>query len=208
MHTTKTINTVRRQLLILSIAVITLVALSPTRAATLAGVSFPDQLTVGGKTVVLNGLGLRTATLLRVKVYVIGLYLESKSSDPQAIIASGDNKRIAMHFVHDVTGKELRGGWTEGFEDNTPDTTGIRDEIAKFNASMCDVKNGDSIVLDFAGDTVNVLINDTRIDTLTGKAFQQALLAIWLGPKPPNEPLKQGILRHYSSPAVHAGGKL
>ena len=35
----------------------------------------------------LNGLGLRTATMLKVKVYVIGLYLENKSSDPQAIIA-------------------------------------------------------------------------------------------------------------------------
>jgi len=163
-------------------------------AATLAGVSFPDQTTVADKTVVLNGLGVRTATMLKVKVYVIGLYLESKSSDPQSIIESGGNKRIAMHFVHDVSADKLRGGWTEGFQDNTADVAGIADEIDKFNASMRDVKSGDSIVLDFAGDSVDVLVNDTRIDSIAGKAFQQALLAIWLGPKPPNEELKQGIL--------------
>jgi len=104
------------------------------------------------------------------------------------------NKRIAMLFVHNVTAKELSNGWEEAFEDNTKDVAGIKDEIAKFNASMRDVKKGDSIVLDFSGDTVDVLINDTRIDSVTGKAFQQAALAIWLGPKPPNDALKKGIL--------------
>jgi len=187
-------STLNRRFLGAIVVFITLAALSPARAATLAGVSFPDQATVGGKTVVLNGLGLRTATMLKVKVYVIGLYLESKSSDPEAIIESSENKRIAMHFVHKVTAKELSNGWEEAFEDNTKDVAGIKDEIAKFNASMRDVKKGDSIVLDFSGDTVDVLINDTRIDSVTGKAFQQAALAIWLGPKPPNDALKEGIL--------------
>jgi hypothetical protein len=173
---------------------ITLATLSPVRAATLAGVNLPDQATVGGKTVVLNGLGIRTATFLKVKVYVIGLYLESKSGDPQAIIASAENKRIAMHFVHAVSADKLRGGWTEGFEANTRDVDAIKDEIATFNASMRDVKSGDSVVLDFAGDKMDVLINDSRIDSVAGKVFQRAVLAIWLGPKPPNEALKQGIL--------------
>jgi hypothetical protein len=177
-----------------SMVFMTLGAVSSAHGASLAGVSFPDQATVEGKAVVLNGLGLRTATMLKVMVYVIGLYLESRSGDPQAIIASGGNKRIAMHFVHDVSADKLRGGWSEGFEDNTGDVAGIKDEIAKFNASMRDVKKGDSIVLDLAGDNVDVLINDTRIDSVAGKAFQQAVLAIWLGPKPPNDALKQGIL--------------
>jgi hypothetical protein len=188
------IRALNRWFLSASMVFMTLGAVSSAHGATLAGVSFPDQATVEGKAVVLNGLGLRTATMLKVKVYVIGLYLESRSGDPQAIIASGGNKRIAMHFVHDVSADKLRGGWSEGFEDNTGDVAGIKDEIAKFNASMRDVKKGDSIVLDLAGDNVDVLINDTRIDSVAGKAFQQAVLAIWLGPKPPNDALKQGIL--------------
>jgi len=188
------IGTLKRWFLSAAVVLVTVGALSPAGAATLAGVSLPDPATVEGKTLVLNGLGIRTATMLKVKVYVIGLYLESKSSDPQAIIASSGNKRIAMHFVHDVSAEKLRGGWTEGFQDNTRDVAAIKDEIAKFNAGMRDVKSGDSIVLDFSGDRVDVLINDTRIDSIAGKAFQQAVLAIWLGPKPPNDALKEGIL--------------
>jgi hypothetical protein len=188
------INSLNRWFLSASVMLITLGAVSTADAATLAGVSFPDQATVGGKAVELNGLGLRAATMFKVKVYVIGLYLESKSRDPRAIIESGGNKRIAMHFVHDVSADQLRDGWTEGFEDNNGSVVGIKDKISKFNASMRDVKSGDRIVLDFLDDRVDVLINDIKIDSIAGKAFQQALLAIWLGPKPPNEELKQGIL--------------
>lgn len=171
-----------------------LFTLPPVRAATLSGVNMPDQSTVNGKTLVLNGLGTRTATFLKVKVYVIGLYLENKSSDAKAIIESNQAKRINMHFVHDVTAKELRDGWSEAFESNYKDVASIKDEISKFNASMRDVKSGDSIVLDFSGDTVDVLINATKIDSIKGNAFQQAALGIWLGPKPPNKDLKAGIL--------------
>ena len=53
----------------------------PACAAELAGVVMPEQVTVDGKTLVLNGLGLREATFLRVDVYVAGLYLEEKSQD-------------------------------------------------------------------------------------------------------------------------------
>ena len=166
----------------------------PAISATLAGVSLPDQATVGEKALVLNGLGLRTATMLKVKVYVIGLYLESKSNDARAIIDSRQNKRLEMHFVHNVTAKELQDGWKEGFEDNYKDVDSIKSEIAKFNASMRDVKSGDSIVLDFSGDMVAVMINGSKIDSMKGNAFQQALLSIWLGQKPPNKGLKKGIL--------------
>jgi hypothetical protein len=178
----------------LAIAVVTFVARSPVRAATLAGVDLPDQATVGGKTLVLNGPGLRSATFLKVEVYVIGLYLERKSSDAKAIIESSESKRIQMHFVHDVAAKELRDAWKEGFEDNYEDAASIKGEIATFNASMRDVKTGDTIVLDFSADTVAVLINGTKIDVVEGKPFQRALLGIWLGPKPPNDDLKEGIL--------------
>ena len=45
------------------------------RAGGRAGVTLPDQATVEGRTLILNGMGLRRATWLRVKVYVAGLDL-------------------------------------------------------------------------------------------------------------------------------------
>jgi hypothetical protein len=187
-------NTLVRWTMTVTISLIGLIALSPVTAATLADVDFDDRVTVEGKELVLNGMGLRTATAFKVKIYAIGLYLENKNSDANAIMASTENKRISMHFLHKVTADELSGGWTEGFENNTKDLSGIKDQIAKFNASMRDVKTGDSITLDFSGRKVDVFINNALIDSMEGESFLSALLAIWLGPKPPNEPLKKGIL--------------
>ena len=178
----------------LAVVIVMLMALPAARAATLGGVSVPDQATVMGKTLVLNGVGLRTASILNVKVYVIGLYLESKRADPKAIIESSQTKRVAMHFVRDVSAKQLRDGWSQAFEKNYADVASIKAEIEKFNQSMRDAKNGDSIVLDFSGETVDVSFNGTKVDSVNGSAFQRAALGIWLGPKPPNEELKAGIL--------------
>jgi hypothetical protein len=187
-------NTLVRWTMTVTISLIGLIALSPVTAATLADVDFDDRVTVEGKELVLNGMGLRTATAFKVKIYAIGLYLENKSSDSDAIMSSTENKRITMHFLHKVSADELSGGWSEGFENNTQDISGIKDQIAKFNASMRDVKTGDSITLDFSGRKVDVFINNALIDSMEGESFLSALLAIWLGPKPPNEPLKKGIL--------------
>mgnify|MGYP000199278896 CR=1 FL=1 len=187
-------NTLKPCLLSGATVLITLRAVSAAHAAELAGVSFPDRATVRGRAAVLNGLGLRTATVLKVKVYVIGLYLENRSSDLQAIIASSDHKRIVMQFVRDGSAGKLRGGWTAAFRDNATDVTGIQHQMTQFNAGMRDVKAGDRIALELSGDTVDVLINDSNIDSISGTTFQQAVLSIWLGPEPPNAALRRGIL--------------
>jgi oligoendopeptidase F len=66
----------------------------------------------------------------------------------------------------------------------------INDRLRKYPGWVSSMNLGNEL----EDRTVDVLINDTRIDSIAGRAFQQAVLAIWLGRKPPNEPLKQGIL--------------
>jgi chalcone isomerase-like protein len=84
----------------ISIALVVFVLTSSfnLRAASLAGVTLPDTVQVGGTMLVLNGLGLRTK--FSVKVYVAGLYLEQKSSDSSAITKADAPKRIVMQFLH------------------------------------------------------------------------------------------------------------
>lgn len=167
---------------------------APAGAATVAGVSVPDGATVGGQDLVLNGAGVREATMLKVKVYVMGLYLSEKSQDAEAIIKSDGNKQITMHFVRDVGAKDLRKGWAEGFEKNYPDVAAIEKEIETFNASMRDIEEGETITLDFADQAVTVSIGGQQVEVIQGKPFQEAVLAIWLGPEPPNASLKDGVL--------------
>ncbi len=77
---------------ILSLAALSLAG--PAVAGELAGVTLPDQVTVESRTLVLNGMGLREATFLKVDVYVAGLYLERKSSAADEIVSSDQAKRL------------------------------------------------------------------------------------------------------------------
>src|SRR5258705_1058975 len=90
----------------------------PAAAGQLEGVKLPDQVTVSGRTLVLNGLGLREATVLMVNVYVAGLYLETKSSDPEQILRPDQPKQLVIRFVRSLGKEELVDALTDGFDNN------------------------------------------------------------------------------------------
>lgn len=165
-------------------------------AGELAGVTLPDQVTVEGKTLTLNGLGLRQATWLKVNVYVAGLYLETRSADADAIIGSEQTKRIVMQFVRAVGRKDIVKAWSESFEENAGEgMAALRERVATLNSWMPDMAKGSAIVFTYvpqAGVSVEVL-GQTE-GTIPGSDFARALFSIWLGPKPPNPGLKAGLL--------------
>jgi predicted acylesterase/phospholipase RssA/CRP-like cAMP-binding protein len=90
-----------------------LAAVASARAATLAGVEMPDTVTVDGTTLVLNGIGLREATRLRIKAYVGALYLEKPSSDAATVIDSRQPKPVTLKFLRDIDRRNLASGWAD-----------------------------------------------------------------------------------------------
>src|SRR3954471_14304459 len=87
-------------------------------AGEISGVKLPGQATVGGKTLKLNGLGLRQATFIKFNVYAAGLYLENPSHDGEAIANSDQTKSIQMVFMRDVAAKQMSDAFQEGFDKN------------------------------------------------------------------------------------------
>ena len=169
---------------------------APGTAGQLAGVSLSDQVTVEGRTLVLNGMGVREATILRLHVYVAGLYLEARSSDASRIIAAEETKRLVLSFVRDVGRDNLVAAWNEGFgKSGGPVAPGIRDRLATLNGWMVDVKRGDTLTFtQIPGKGIGVEVKGQAQGTLDGADFSRALWGIWLGDQPPNQKLKVGLL--------------
>ncbi len=164
-------------------------------AGTKAGVTMPDAIQADGKKLVLNGMGLRQATFLKVDVYVAGLYLETPSSDAGAIIKSNQEKRLVMHFVRDVHRSDIVKAWDEGFQHNATDLAAIKPEIQQLDSWMGDFSKGDTLTFTYApGQGVTVDKNGTRVGMLAGDAFASSLFSVWLGQKPPTGDLKAGLL--------------
>lgn len=168
----------------------------PAFATTCRDIQFPETVKVGGSDLALNGLGIRKATLLRIKVYVAGLYLPRRSGDAAAILDANARWRLVLRFVRDVDAADMRDAFDEGFRKTGGDKLGaLQKRIAALNAQMVDLKTGQSLT--FTRDPaigVTVDVNGKGGSTIEGADFANALLAIWLGAKPPNEDLKTGLL--------------
>jgi hypothetical protein len=175
----------------LALAVATTV---PLYAASLAGVTLPDTVEVGGTTLALNGLGLRTK--FTVKVYVAGLYLAQKSSNADAILKADAPKRIVMHFVHSASKSQMTDAFDESFHDNAPEAQKtMKADLDRMLGALEPVKPGDEMVFTYVPGTGTTLaINGTDKVTITGAEFARVLFSVWLGPKPPNAGLKKGLL--------------
>jgi len=180
------------------IAAAAVVALgTPSYAAECREVQFADQARVGEADLVLNGLGIRKATMLKVKVYVAGLYLAQKASDPAAILASDGDWRLVLRFMRDVEGADIRDAFTEGYGNAVGEekAEALRPRIDALNALVPDLKEGDRLTfVHRAGKGVAVEVNEAVKGEVDGGDFAAATLGIWLGPEPPNESLKEGLL--------------
>jgi hypothetical protein len=178
------------------IAALTLLGTGSALAAECDGISFPDQAVVDGSPLSLNGLGLRLATMLKVKVYVAGLYVASPAKNAQAILGASTPKRLVLHFVRDVDAGELSEAWDDGFEHNAKSQLpALRSRVEKLKSSMSDMKSGELLVFTIrpaAG--VEVDVNGRVAGRIEGDDFSKAFLSIWLGEHPPNPGLKTGLL--------------
>ncbi len=168
----------------------------PALAGEKGGVTLPDEAEVNGKKLVLNGLGLREATMFNVDVYVAGIYIKEKTQDENKILGADEEKCLLLKFVRDVDKSDITDAWDEGFEKNAGDDEDkLKDRIKKLDDWMADIKVGDSLMFIYVpGKGLEVKVKDEVKGTLEGWDFAKVFFSIWLGPKPPNKGLKQGLL--------------
>jgi hypothetical protein len=171
-----------------SVALALLLAALPASALEISGVKVPESIQVEGKTLVLNGAGLRTKSFLKVKVYVAGLYVTQRSTDAAAIVALDAPKVIRMTLMRD------------GVESNSPtQVVPLAPKLKQVeDAFPAEFKEGQVLSVTYVpGQGTTVGVEGAKGVTVEGKDFADALFRIWLGPKPTDgglEDLKEALL--------------
>lgn len=188
---------IARKLVVLGVGALVALASngSNASAAEISGVKLPDQVSVAGKSLKLNGAGLRQATILKINVYAAGLYLENSSNDGETIANSNQIKSIEMVFMRDVSAKQMAEAFGEGFDKNcVAGCAELKPDIGKLQGLLKDMKKGDSMAFHFLADGVAVMIRGQKVGSVGDKAFSHQLIRCWIGKNPPNAGLKEGFL--------------
>lgn len=177
-----------------------LCAASLAHAATeVSGVKFADKLKLGAVELQLNGAGQRSR--LFFKVYAIGLYLQEKRTTVADVLALKGQKRLHIVTLRELTAEQFAGALVEGMQKNHSDAemAPLKARIEDFNAAMLAVKKtaeGSVVDIDWLPESGTRLIvgGIQQGKDIPGEDFYNALLAIWLGPKPAQDDLKEALL--------------
>ena len=165
-------------------------------AAECGGVSVSDTVEVGGEKLVLNGLGLREATMFKINVYVAALYLKEKSSNGDEISNADQTKLIRLSFLRDVSRSDMRKAILEGIQASSPNEwPQVQDRAQKFFELLPAFEKGQTLTLSYSpGKGVQVKAPGKGSGVIEGFDFARALFHVWLGERPNGARLKKGLL--------------
>lgn len=168
---------------------------APAIAAQLAGTYLPDTREVAGKLLVLNGIALRTYSVMRINIYVAGLYLENRTISAETVLDSPQMKLLEIHFLHDVGQAAVHEAWRTGFADNCTAPCHLDPKkITRFIAAAPAVHAGDISMFLFTRQGLTVSVRGQSIGTITDQHFAREVLDTFLGPVPPTPRVKRELL--------------
>lgn len=178
----------------LAVALSFLLLSSQAFALDVAGVNVAPTVSVHGKTLTLNGSGIRKK--LFFKVYVGSLYTERKVTTPAQLLADPGEKLVRMNFVHSKVEKEkIVEAFAEGLANNSPDVARSAEAKAFLSWFTADFVAGDTVDISLSPDgTVAASQNGKALGTVRSPALVQGVLLIWFGEKPADGDLKKGML--------------
>ncbi len=160
------------------------------------GVQVPERFEVTGKSLQLNGVGMRTEFIF--DIYVGAFYLDKVTNDARQVIEGRGAKRMLLHFVYGEVGRsKIVDGWNKGFAANYSESevAAMRAGLDQFTALLGPVKKGDEVLIDFLPDgSTQVTFNGVLQGSVSGNQIQQAVLSVWFGNKPADKGLKKSLL--------------
>jgi hypothetical protein len=161
---------------------------------TVGDICFAEQASALGEP-----LQLRGAALFRwkwvIKVYAAALYLPpgAEGFDP----ADDLPRRLEFSYLVGISGRDFGAAaeklLAQGFSAEA--LAPLRDRLDRLGAAYLDVKPGDRYALSYLpGVGTELTLNGRRLALVEGADFARVYFAIWLGPRPLDEVLRDRLL--------------
>jgi hypothetical protein len=173
---------------------------SPVVREPKTGASFPTR--TSGMS--LLGIGLRTKTLLKFKVYALGLYVaDSALNGPLAVhqrgvdssafyrqLATGDfEKQFVLKLVRDLSAEQIQGS----FRSHMPSAD--QELLGQFVSYFSATRAGEECILHWVpGRGLHTTVAGAAKPLIADKGFADQVFAIWLRDRPREDPLRRQLV--------------
>jgi hypothetical protein len=164
-------------------------------ARTILSVDVPEERTIDGTTLKLNGAGVRTATVLKVRIYVAAFYSTAPLRTEEDVLASPGPLYLHLTYVRAFDKDRVQRAWVWQFEQSVKaNYDGFeRDKAALIN-SFGELKKFGTEAIELVGDETKIFDDGVLKATIKGRDFQKAFLSMWFGKEPVMPELKRLLL--------------
>lgn len=166
-------------------------------AKTVEGVDVPDSVSVEGKSLALNGTGVRSVKLafIPIKAYVAAFYAPKPLGSADAVMGSEGPMEFRFIFLRSANQGQVDDGWNKQFGYSVTDRySGFEADQAKFVALFDPIGKGEAQRVVLVGDETKVFDEASYKGSVQGRDFQKAFLSLFFGSKPASTALKNGLL--------------
>jgi hypothetical protein len=172
-------------------------AVQSAHARQIEGVEIPESVKVEGKTLHLNGAGMRTISPLGVPVnlYVASFYTPEPIRNEKAALAAEAPLQFNFTFLQGVNKTLISQAWRAQFSHSVTETyPGYEHDKDTFLQLLGNLDKNGRDTVEFVGDETRVLDSGRLMGVVHGRNFQKAYLSLLFGPKPASRRLKPELL--------------
>jgi len=178
----------------LSILLVLLLPALNLQAREVAGVDIEETVVVENQVLKLNGCGIRKKFFMNI--YVGSLYAVNRVASLEKAVSDPGPKVIRMTFVYQKVAREkILDAFDKGFVNNTPELARSSETRKFLSLFTGDFMKGDTVDIEL-GTSGNVTVrhNGDELGDLESVELSRGILAIYLGDKPADKNLKEGML--------------
>lgn len=159
------------------------------------GVKLDETKTLAGQTLTLNGAGLRTATVLKVRLYVASFYATQKIQTEADVLAAQGPLRFDFVFLRAFPKNKVEDAWRWQFKQSGTKTyDGYENDVEAFATAFGPIAKGGVETVELEGDETRIYDDGVLRGSVKGRDFQKAFLGLWFGTKPVMPSLKAALL--------------
>jgi hypothetical protein len=173
-----------------SLSALTLLLLSTqVLAKEVAGVNIPETYDCGGKTLPFQGAGLRTATWIKIKVYVLAYYAAEKK-------APATPSCFNLTYLRDFDQEDVDKAWAFQFKDSSMHPyPQLEEHVKEIQQYFGEIKGERSENFVLEEGSTKIYENGILKGEIKGAEFQKNFLSLWFGKKPPTKELQEELLK-------------
>jgi hypothetical protein len=166
-----------------------LLSLPVAQARTVHGVEFPETRSCQGVNLPLQGTGLRTATWMKIKIFVLGYYAQEKQVTSRPVC-------FDIVYLRDFDEADSNKGWRFQFDESSVHPyPKLEDHVKTIQEFFGEIKGARKQSLELVGDVTKVYENGAYKGEIKSEEFQKNFLGLWFGPKPPTKKFQKELLK-------------